>query len=63
MISLATILAALPSLIALGTDVASLIGKVREHLNSKADPTPEEWAALHAMEAAWQADIDKRLKG
>jgi len=42
----------LPQLIAAGKDVASLISLMREVASSENDPTPEQWAALHAVEDA-----------
>ena len=58
---IAAILAALPALIALGADVPDIIVKVRAALAKKPDLEPDEWDALHAMEALWQKDVDARL--
>lgn len=56
------ILGLLPTLIALGVDVATMIGNIRETANKSGRTTPEEWAQIHAIEAAQQKIIDERLK-
>ncbi len=40
----------LPQLIAAGRDVSGLIKTMQDVNGQTGDPTPEQWAALHAIE-------------
>lgn len=47
----------LPQLISAGKDVAALISMMRDVAGSDTDPTPEQWAALHAVEDALRTKL------
>lgn len=40
----------LPQLYQAGKDVSKLIGLMKDVADQKDDPTPEQWAAIHAIE-------------
>jgi len=50
-------LALLPKLIEAGQDVAELIGTMKDVADNKSDPTPEQWAAVHAIEDRLRARL------